>query len=103
VAPGVCHLLELPIPPGFQGENPFAPAFRPDRTRFGISQTTTRTHLAALRSGFKLIRDGNTGASALYDVVRDPGETRDVTALHPSVARDLRTRLAAWRWAQLDH
>ena len=45
--------------------------------------------LPTIRSGdFKLMGD------ELYDVVRDPGETTDVAALHPDVVRHLRARLA---------
>jgi arylsulfatase A-like enzyme len=103
VAPGVFHLLGLPVHPSFQGENPFGPDPRPDRVRYVICDTPWKTHLAVYRSGFKLIRDGDLGASILYDLRGDPGEKRDATATHPDVARALRLRLAAWRRAQLDY
>jgi arylsulfatase A-like enzyme len=103
VAPGVFHLLGLPIHPSFQGENPFAPDPRPDRVRYVVCDTPWKTHIAVYRSGFKLIRDGDLGASILYDLGRDPGEKTDATTAHPDVARDLRLRLAAWRTAQLDY
>jgi arylsulfatase A-like enzyme len=103
VAPGVFHLLGLPIHPSFQGEDPFAPDPRPDRVRYVICDTPWKTHIAVYRSGFKLIRDGDLGASILYDLGRDPGEKVDATAAHPDVARELRFRLAAWRQAQLDY
>jgi arylsulfatase A-like enzyme len=103
VAPGVFHLLGLPIHPSFQGENPFAPEFRADRTRFMMSDTPWKTQLGVVRSGFKLIRDGDTGGSVLYDLARDPGEKADATGGQPERARELRARLAAWRRAQLEY
>jgi arylsulfatase A-like enzyme len=103
VAPGVFHLLGLPLHPSFQGEDPFAPDPRPERVRYVVCDTPWKTHIAVYRSGFKMIRDGDLGASILYDLRRDPGEKVDATAAHPDVARDLRLRLAAWRRAQLDY
>lgn len=103
VAPGVLHLLGLPPHPSFQGEDPFGSTFRRDRTRFVVSDTPWKTQLGALRSGFKLIRDGDSGRSLLYDLAADPGERRDVSEERPDQARDLRRRLGAWRRAQLEY
>src|SRR5204862_7920902 len=61
IAPGVFHPLGLPSHPSLQGEDPFAPEFRKDRTRFVISDTAWKTQIGVLRSGFKMIRDGDTG------------------------------------------
>jgi arylsulfatase A-like enzyme len=103
IAPGVFHLLGLPIHPGFQGRNPLAGELRPDRVRFSVCQTSYRTQLCVTRGGFKLIREGHNGAATLYDLANDPQERVDVSAKHPAVAQDLRAWLAAWRWAQLDY
>ena len=103
VAPGVFHLLGLPIHPSFQGENLFAPEVRTDRPRYMISDTPWKTQLGVVRSGFKLIRDGDTGGSVLYDLTRDPGEKVDATEAHPERARELKARLSAWRRAQLEY
>jgi arylsulfatase A-like enzyme len=103
VAPGVFHLLGLPVHPSFQGEDLFAPRPRADRVRYTICDTPWKTHLAVYRSGFKLIRDGDLGASILYDLRLDPGEKTDASAAHPEIARDLRSRLAEWRRAQLEY
>ena len=35
----------------------------------------------------------------LYDLARDPGETRNLAAVEPARAADLRAQLAAWRQA----
>jgi arylsulfatase A-like enzyme len=103
VAPGVFHLLGLPVHPSFQGDDPFLPDAPADRARYVICDSPWKTHLAVYRAGFKLIRDGDLGASILYDLSRDPEEKVDATAAHPEVARDLRARLAAWRRAQLEY
>lgn len=103
VAPGVFHLLGLPAHPGFQGENPFAASPRADRARYVISDTPWKTQIGVIRSGFKLVRDGDTGGSVLYDLARDPGETADASGAHPEIARDLKARLSGWRRAQLEY
>ena len=103
VAPGVFRLLGLPIHPSFQGEDPLAKEFRADRARYVVCDSPWKTHLAVYRSGFKLIRDGDLGASILYDLSRDPGEKEDATAAHPGLAKELRACLAAWRRAQLEY
>jgi arylsulfatase A-like enzyme len=103
VAPGVFHLLGLPIHPSFQGEDPFLPTFRKDRTRYVLSDTPWKTQLGVVRSGFKLIRDGDGGAAVLYDLGADPGERKDAAAANPAVAADLNRRLIAWRRAQLEY
>jgi len=49
----------------------------------------------AVRAGsWKLVRTG--GTTALYDLVRDPGEQRDVAAAEPRRVRELEGALAGW-------
>lgn len=103
VAPGVFRLLGLPVHPSFQGEDPFAPSFRRDRVRYVLSDTPWKTQLGVIRSGFKLIRDGDGGAAVLYDLGADPGERKDTAEARPEIARDLNRRLAGWRRAQLEY
>jgi arylsulfatase A-like enzyme len=103
VVPGLFHLLGLPPHPGFQGEDPFAPGFRPDRARFSICDTPWRTQIGVLRSGFKMIRESVTGTTVLYDLANDPGEKADAAERHPERARELRALITAWRRAQLEY
>ena len=52
-----------------------------------------------VRDRWKLIVPATAGADRkveLFDVVADPGETRNVTAEHPDVVADLRASLDAW-------
>ena len=103
VAPGVFQLMGLPPHPSFQGESLFAPEPKADRVRYVISDTPWSTQLGVIRLGFKLIWNGDTAGTVLYDLGRDPGEKTDATASRPEVASDLKARLAAWRRVQLDY
>ena len=51
---------------------------------------------AARRGAFKLLHDRSDGSYALHDLARDPGETRDVSDLHPDVRRALEARIEAY-------
>jgi arylsulfatase A-like enzyme len=103
VAPGVFQLLGLAAHPSFQGESLFAPEPRADRVRYVISDTPWSTQLGVIRSGFKLIWNGDTAGTVLYDLNRDPAEKTDASGRHPEIAADLKSRLAAWRRVQLDY
>ena len=103
VAPGVFELLGLPAHSSFQGESLFSTETRADRVRFVMSDTPWSTQLGVVRSGFKLIWDGHTGSTTLYDLRRDPGEKHDASGTHPEIASDLKARLVGWRRAQLDY
>lgn len=46
---------------------------------------------------WKLIETPNEKKQALYDLTRDPGETRDVAAEHPDVVRRLHGDLLRWK------
>jgi arylsulfatase A-like enzyme len=52
----------------------------------------------AVRDGdWKLIEHYEDGRVELFDLARDPGETRDLARAEPERAADLKVRLAAWR------
>ena len=104
VAPTLLGLLGLPPHPSHQGRDLLGrdPVSEP-RSRHLISDTPWKTQLGILRGRHKLIFDGDAGRFALYDLGEDPGESRDVSGAQPEVARELRSRLAAWRRSQLDY
>lgn len=53
--------------------------------------------IAALKQGrYKMILDLYSGATELYDLEADPGETADVQADHPDVTRNLRHAIRSW-------
>jgi len=51
---------------------------------------------AAKQGRYKLILDLSDGSMELYDVVADPGETKDVQAEHPEAVRSLRKLIRGW-------
>ena len=102
VAPSLFGLLNLPSHPSFQGEDLFSAPLRPDRPRFLLCQTGI-SQVGVVRRGFKFVREGTRGMSALYDLTRDPGQTVDVSAQHPEETRLLRALLGRWRRSQLDY
>jgi arylsulfatase A-like enzyme len=56
------------------------------------------TRAVAIRDArYKLVRDLETNADALYDLATDPGETRNSIQQLPDVTAQLRTRLEALR------
>ena len=67
----------------------------PDRTLFWEWQSEGANQLAALRGDDKLIMTGG-GRPELYDVAADPAERRDLSAVHPQTAKQLRFQLDAW-------
>ncbi|MHC5001679.1 MAG: sulfatase [Planctomycetota bacterium] len=58
------------------------------------------TPCGAIRRGrWKLLEFFEDGRRELYDLAADPGETRDLVAMRPAVARSLHAELVAWRTA----
>ncbi len=58
----------------------------------------TTTPASAIRMGhWKLIEYFEGPRLELYDLASDPGETRDLAAVRPEMARDLAQTLKAWR------
>lgn len=52
----------------------------------------------AIRAGaWKLLARGDGANAQLFDIVRDPGETRNLAADQPAVVKSLTQRLVAWR------
>jgi arylsulfatase A-like enzyme len=55
------------------------------------------TPYSAVRSGdFRLVHFYEDGRDELYDLANDVGETKDLAAAQPALAKTLRTRLDAW-------
>jgi arylsulfatase A-like enzyme len=54
------------------------------------------------RGSWKLIRDHDRGLDALYDLARDPGETRNVAAESPDTHERLSAALDAWNARMLE-
>ncbi len=105
VVPTTLGQLGLAVPEGLDGvdlaplwagEAP--PALR-ERTLFSEADRENRepdSQRSVRRGRFKLLFDRATREGALYDLARDPGETRDVAREHPDEARRLRAELDAF-------
>ncbi len=99
ILPTICSLLEIQEPSNIQGKN-LAPFFygkqgtSPERYFYCESLFPTRYKLNSLLSvatyGWKYIQ---TTRPELYDLVSDPGETRNLIKQQPNRARILKDRL----------
>jgi arylsulfatase A-like enzyme len=106
--PTLLELLGVAVPPGVEGPSlaafadPEAPPPAPGDV-FGQAGTELPPHAFVRRGRFKLVRFGRPeeaqrfgGAQLLYDLARDPGERRDVSAEHPEQVADLARALDRW-------
>ncbi len=102
VFPTLVALLGLPVPPGLDGQD-LGPLWRgagreafAERALFGEADHNNAQpdQTSSVRRGrHKLVFDRVSGDAALYDLVRDPAESRDVTAEAPEQAARLRATL----------
>lgn len=102
--PTVLGLLGWAPHPNFQGIDALASDRPPleGRTLFLHTENPlSHTDAVVLGGRWKYSRDRHHRRSALYDLASDPGETRDVSAREPAVARRLAAVLSRWRSRQL--
>ncbi len=52
--------------------------------------------LAMRRGNWKLLVMQDGSEAQLYDLAKDPGESRNLAAMHPDIVRDMRKPLLAW-------
>ena len=102
VAPTILTVAGLPVPGVMEGRSLLSRppvASWPDQRVF----SQYGSHLYSIRTPrWKLIDRPAVGRSQLFDLRRDPGETRDVAAEQPEVARKLHDELMAWRQASCE-
>jgi arylsulfatase A-like enzyme len=108
LVPTLLDLLGVPTPAGVEGASlaAFADAGAPAPAPgdvFGQAGTELPPHAFVRRGRFKLVRFARPeeiqrfgGEQVLYDLARDPGETRDALAEHPEQAADLARALDRW-------
>jgi hypothetical protein len=78
----------LPSPP----DSRFEPLVRPHEALSWRAESTS-----AIRKGpLKLIRDRQSNVTALFDVVADPGESKDLSAARPTDVEALLKDLDGW-------
>ncbi|HJZ86158.1 MAG TPA: sulfatase [Polyangia bacterium] len=87
VVPTVLDAWGVKPPPDWQGESllPVAQGEGADYPRPSIASQYELAH--AMRLGSYKVWVSGTGASQLYDIAADPGETRDIQAAHPLARR----------------
>ena len=68
-----------------------------DAARPVFSETDRRKHVrAVVWKDFKLVLDVQSDRYRLFDLAKDPGETRDVLAEHAATAAQMRDELRGW-------
>lgn len=90
LAPTLLSLLGLPVPPSFSGSVIDLAGRAADHPPWALASLDGNPHSVALRT-----RRWKWYEGQLFDLRADPGERRDLAALHASVERDLAARLAA--------
>ena len=101
--PSLLHLLGMPAHPAFQGRNLFVePAGSGPRFAFLVAQAAAHQY-AIVNGRYKLIYDAVRRRYLLYDLLEDPGETRDLGPELGEILEPLATRLHAWRRAQFGY
>jgi arylsulfatase A-like enzyme len=68
----------------------------PERTLFWEWRMEKTYQIAAMRGPIKFIIDGKDGKPAVYNVVEDPGESRNIIDQHRDLAQRLERELRDW-------
>lgn len=95
-------LLGLPPHPSFQGLDLLQPP-PPDRSLYLSVQLPGAHQFGIVRGDHKLIYDVQDQNELLFDLSRDPGETRDLSTEMPELTEALQARLYAWYDAQISY
>jgi arylsulfatase A-like enzyme len=90
VAPTLLSILGLPVPTGFSGSVIDLAGGAADHPPWATASIDGNPRSVAIRT-----REWKWYEGRLYDLRRDPGETRDVAARQPGPDRDLAARLGA--------
>lgn len=93
LSPTVLDLLNVDLPPTWQGRS----LLSPDHPNRAYLYGAMDDKILGVREGpYKYILNVNRGRDALHDLAADPLEQTNLAQEKPEVARQLRTRLAAW-------
>lgn len=103
VPASILDLLGLPPHPSFQGRSLFEPSPDSSRPLFMLAQTSLAHQYAIVRLNYKLIYDARRKKYLLFDLSKDRGETKDLSAELPERADSLAAILHTWRKIQVDY
>ncbi|MDX2052085.1 MAG: sulfatase-like hydrolase/transferase [Polyangiaceae bacterium] len=94
--PTFLDLLKIPIPPRIRGKSlgPWLVSSPPANTNgLALAETDEQTLLA--EGNYRLVCARRVGACALYDIISDPGERRDLSRSEPQRFANMRAQLTA--------
>ncbi len=97
VAPTILRADRVPLGSRLQGHERITAILGGDEDGFAFAETRTMTLVAS--GPFRFVCARRSGVCTLFNVDRDPGETRDVTSNHPDVVARLRSALESQRTA----
>lgn len=103
IVPTVLGRLGLPPHPSFQGFDLIGGTMDRSRSVYVVAQTPKADQLAMVRDGWKIIYDYWYEAYLLFDLVHDPGETRDLAQEERGRLRVMAEELRAWERVQLEY
>ncbi|MCG8458094.1 MAG: sulfatase, partial [Holophagales bacterium] len=94
IAPTLYRLARIEPPAGIQGRDLLRAA--PAGADRGVFMQYRDTLAAVRDPRYKLILDHRTGRAMLFDLHRDPGETRDLSRHRAEQTKSMRARLESW-------
>jgi arylsulfatase A-like enzyme len=103
VPPSILALLGAPSHPSFQGINLFDVHPNRHRSIYLVAQTPLAYQYGIIRSNWKLIRDAQKKIYLLFDLLSDPGETKNVASEQAGHLTRLAKLLNTWRKLQLQY
>ncbi len=106
LVPTLLGMLNWNSHPNFQGRDVLAKdrLIADDRLLFfHVNNATNQAEAVLLGGRWKLMMDRHLQTVTLYDLKSDPGESNDVSDLHPELTNALLEKLKNWRESQLSY
>jgi len=93
IAPTILHVLGQPAPAGWQGQSLLGPA---QRERVYFFATWSEYLFGYVEAGRKCLYNASQNRFEIYDLARDPLETRNLAGHETATAKVISHRLASW-------
>ena len=99
VLPTILDLVGLPAPERAEGSSllPLVDSTVDGEERFAVSELADRSRLSIVTRDWRLLKNVQTGAVALYRLDAAPGDLHDQVDSEPEVAARLESMLQQWR------